>query len=220
MDKRDWKRFVAVIDAADENCGKPRSKEAVALMFEVLKGFDIDDVARAVHRLMLESPYRITPADISRIIGGTASDKSALAWQIFKFAICAHGSFDSVVFPDAAYHWAIGRMGGWERVAREYEQLTDKELGFRERDFRQLYECGLKVASFDAVPGKEQVPRHLQGECERNNLEMGIEVDHLSAPIVDVRSGYRLMPGTLEPVKIHQLEERTSEPLLTLPQAR
>lgn len=194
MDKAtDWKNFVALINAADENIDgsyKPRSETALALAFESLKQYQLIDVARAVHRLMRESPYKIKPADIVRVISGTPADRGAEAWMLFKQAIWHNGSFDSVAFGDPAIHWAILKMGGWERVAREYEQMDDRDLGFREKDFRQLYERGLIVASFDNAPGKERVPRYLWGECERNNRVNGFTLDH--TPIYEVDKARKL----------------------------
>lgn len=196
MDKGDWKKFVAIVNAADENVGKPRSKEAVAMMFEVLKDYDIADVARAVHRLMRSSPYCIKPSDVVREIDGTASDRSAEAWQLFKRALYDHGSFDSVAFPDPAYHWAILKMGGWEVTAREFEQYDDRELNFREKDFRQLYERGMAVASFEDVPGRQRVPRYLWGECERNNRECGYSLEF--TPIYAVAEGRKIPRSEIE----------------------
>lgn len=194
MDKAtDWKKFVALINAADENVDsnyKPRSETALALAFEALRQYQLIDVARAIHRLMRESPYKIKPADIVRVIGGTPSDRSALAWQTFKRALFEHGSFDSVAFGDAAAHYAIMRMGGWERVAKELEILDDRELEFRSKTWRQIYERGLEVASFDDVPGREKVPRYLWGECERNNREGGWSLD--ATPIHEIGTGRTL----------------------------
>lgn len=197
MDKAaDWKKFVALINAADENIDsnyKPRSETALAMAFEVLKQYPLTSVARAVYKLMAESPYKIKPADIVREICGTSEDRSAIAWQTFKKAIGRHGSFDSVIFPDAAYHYAIIKMGGWEQLAKEYEQLSDKELAFKEKTWRQIYETGLNVASFEPLEdGKVGVPRYLMGECERNNRSLRYEINDIT-PLYDVESGRRIV---------------------------
>lgn len=191
MGKDDVQGFCKLIEGADKTMGaKPRDKDALMLMFNALRQYSLVEISAAVCKLLLESPYIVKAADIARVIGGTPSDRSALAWQTFKRALFEHGSFDSVAFGDPAAHYTIIRMGGWERLAKELEILDDRELEFRSKTWRQIYERGLEVASFDDIPGRERVPRYLWGECERNNREGGWSLE--ATPIHEIGTGRRL----------------------------
>lgn len=173
MDKKqDWGRFCNLIRAADEiTVGKPRSEAALSLMFEALGRHSFGAVKGAVSRHVETCKFAVTPADIARQIEGAPEERSLAAWRCFLRAVERHGYYDSVRFPGPAYHYAIGQLGGWERLCEELHGLTDREVQFRAKDWRQLYETGLRVASWDGGDGKVKVPGHLPGSFERDCLE-------------------------------------------------
>lgn len=177
MDKRrDWNAFCDLMRTADEVAvnTKPRSEAALALMFGVLRRFGFDDVRDAVSRHVSESRFAVTPSDIVRLIDGSPDERSQAAWRLFLRAVERHGYYDSVRFPGPAYHYAIQQLGGWERLCGELSGLTDRELQFRAKDWRQLYETGERVASWDGEGGKARVPAYLRGFYERDCREKGL----------------------------------------------
>jgi hypothetical protein len=187
----DWKKFCGLIRAADEvTAGKPRSEAALGLMFKALERHDFAAVARAVAMHVDASRFAVTPADITRLIEGSPEERSQAAWRLFLRAVDRHGFYDSVRFPDPAYHYAVMQLGGWERVCEEFHGLTDKELQFRAKDWRQLYETGERVASWDGEQGKAEVPKYLEGFFERGNLEGG-HSGHLP-DVLDAETGEKL----------------------------
>lgn len=125
---RDWPEFLNVLKAADEVAGcKVRSEAALTLMFEALSQYSLDDIKRAVAAHIQTSPFAIKPADIVKYLSGSAEDRSVYAWRVFVQALGRYGYYDSVAFPDPAYHFAIIRLGGWEKVSQEYGQLSERE---------------------------------------------------------------------------------------------
>jgi hypothetical protein len=173
--QRDWGAFCDLIHAADEIAvnTKPRSEAALALMFGALKRFEFGAVCDAISQHVNESRFAVTPADITRIIVGSPEELSLKAWHVFLQAVDRYGYYDSVRFPDPAYHYAVQHLGGWERLCEELHCLSDKELQFRGRDWQRLYERGLRCASWSGEIGKEHVPSYLQGFFERDNRDRG-----------------------------------------------
>lgn len=74
-------------------------------------------------------------------------------------------------------------------MSREYGELTDKELQFREKSWRQLYEVGLKCATWD------NVPPYFAGNFERNNREGGY-LDHIPQ-VVEIGTGKTIPQAAL-----------------------
>jgi hypothetical protein len=191
---RDWKAFCMLIKAADEvTVGKARSGAALTLMFRAMEEFEFAQIEAAIEEHIRHNKFAPTPADITRLISGSPEDKSAVAWRFFLRALEQHGFYDSVRFPDPAYHYAIIQLGGWERIGAEYHELTDKELQFREKGWRQLYEIGLRVAAWDEIPGKYHVPEYLAGFYERDNVSKGLE--NFIPPVVELESGTAIDPA-------------------------
>jgi hypothetical protein len=170
--KGDWKEFYGLILAADDMMrAGPRGEAAISLMFSVLSDYGMADVRAAVGKHVKGSPYPVKPADIVSLIDGAPDERSLLAWETFLRAAERYGCYDSVRFPDPAYHYAIQHMGGWERLSEELHRMTDKEIQFRSRDWRRLYEAGLRIAAWGGERGKERVPEYLWGFFERDNRE-------------------------------------------------
>ena len=188
MRKDDWGAFSALIRTADElTLGKPRSGEAIGLLFQVLLDYELADVRNAVSQHMKESKFAVTPSDIISRIDGDKEDLSAVAWRLFLRAIDRWGYYDSVRFPDPAYHYVIEQLGGWLKLSTDYHELTDKEIEFRRKEWVRLYEIGLRVASWNNEPGKVMVPGILHGFHELNNSTLG-RLDMLSR-VISISTG-------------------------------
>lgn len=192
LKQNDWDRFVELITGADETTsGKARSPQAMKLLYHSLRGYEFSDVSSAVLKFVNTCKFNVNikPADVHEALRGSLSDRSAVAWQFFKQMVARYGYYDSVQFPDAGFHYAITQLGGWESVSKSYMELTDKELEFREKGWRELYEIGYERASWDGEEGKVAVPKYLPGFHERNNREGGF-LAHLP-PVVELQTGKR-----------------------------
>lgn len=181
-----------------------RTEVGLKIMFTALSKYDLSSIARAVMDHIAHSSYPIKPSDIVEAIEGNASEKSLLAWEVFKSALEHHDAFESIAFPDAAIHFVIMRMGGWIRLANELYDLTDRELEFRSKAWRQLYEVGLKVASWTGEDGKVRVPAYFVGESEVNNRQNGYSLEH--TPIKNALTHERLDRPKMEALQAATLQ--------------
>jgi hypothetical protein len=159
MRQEDYGAFVAVMSAVAETLGYPKLAEnGMKLFFDLLKPYTFEQVARALHVHLLESPYMPKPVDIISRIDGSVDDRAIKAWHRVLEAARQHGAYESVKFDDPVIHFCIERMGGWQKVC----MMTEDELPFRERDFRELYKLGRNV-------GWKDVPKYFPGHHEINN---------------------------------------------------
>lgn len=168
-------------DDAMKMNGNPRTEAGLKIMFAALRRFELEDILDVVTHHVATKNYPIKPSDVVSALEGDASDKSAIAWRNFLRALNRWGYYDSVRFPDPATHYVVMQMGGWERLSREYNDLDDREIQFREKGWRQLYEVGLKVATW------ENVPPYLVGNFERENREGGY-LKHIP-PVKEIATG-------------------------------
>jgi hypothetical protein len=173
MFDQDWAEFYAMCEMIARTCFVQRKnreewEEQIRFLFELLSEYSLDCVKQAMYRHVKTQKFFPTPADITRLIEGSPEERSLAAWRLFLRAVGRYGYYDSVRFPDPAYHYAIGQLGGWERLCEELHSLTDREIQFRAKDWRQLYETGLRVASWDGGAGKVKVPGYLPGSFERD----------------------------------------------------
>lgn len=167
MRPNEFQEFVAVMGAAAEVLNQPKlSPLGLKTAFIVLQAHSIEDVKRAIHATLRESPYMPKPYDIIKYLEGTAEDRGALAWWHVLRAIRKYGHYESVTFDDPAIHYAIDRMGGWQKVCN----ILEEELPFREKDFIKLYARGERSADWDSVP------KRFPGFHEINNSQRGWEV--------------------------------------------
>lgn len=180
-----------MIRGADEamKTGSPRSEGGLKIMFAALQQYSLDQIIAAVTHHVATQNYPIRPADITAAIEGKSEDKSAIAWRIFLDAIHKCGYYDSVRFQAPAFHYVIEQLGGWERASEAYMNMTDKELGYREKSWRELFEVGMKVATWDNVRA------WLPGNIERENRERGYH-QHIPA-VREIGTGKQITQAAL-----------------------
>jgi len=163
MRQEDYGAFVAVMSAVAETLGYPKLAEnGMKLFFDLLKPYTFEQVTRALHVHLLESPYMPKPVDIISRIEGSVEDRAIKAWHRVLEAARQHGAYESVKFDDPVIHFCIERMGGWQKVCA----MTEDELPFREKDFRELYKLGRNV-------GWKDVPKYFPGHHDINNRMSG-----------------------------------------------
>jgi hypothetical protein len=161
-----------------------RDEKTVAFMFEALMPYEFKGIRRAVIEYIRENKFAVAPSDVIRRIDGTPAEQSLAAWRLFLYTLERYGYYDSVRFPSPAYHFVIECLGGWEQVYEAYGSLSDQELQFRAKEWRTLFEIGLRKSSWDDVPG------YMPGFFERQNSSHGFE-DYIPEPI-DVMTGETL----------------------------
>lgn len=92
--------------------------------------------------------YAPKVADIIRLLGGTSTDKSVLAWGKVYDAMGSVGAYRDVVFDDQAIHATVNDMGGWPKMCR-----TDlKDLGYLQHRFCESYRVYSGRDGFDYPP--------------------------------------------------------------------
>ncbi len=193
MEQRDWKPFCALMEATAESLGaKPRSEAGLLIIFEALRPYPFEAVRAAVgkHLVSAEGKFFPTAAHIVQQIRGTEAERAELAWRRVVSAVSRRGCYDSVRFPEPAYHFAIRELGGWERLVSMVDAMTDREIEFFGQKFAKLYAAGERCASWTPTAGRECVPAYFQGSFERENRARGF-LDAIPAP-VDALTGEKL----------------------------
>jgi Domain of unknown function (DUF6475) len=166
MRPEDAFQFALWMTALGELYGKNISTTLNEIYWNILKNFDFQQVERAFHYHITNpdgGQFMPKPADIVRIIQGTAEEKSLDAWTQVEKAIRRIGSYDSVSFDDALIHAVIDDMGGW--IALCATKLT--EMPFRANEFQKRYLCYL------AAQPAETVNPVLSGIIEHHNRPIG-----------------------------------------------
>lgn len=92
-------------------------------------------------------------ADIVRILAGTRTERSMLAWGKVQEAMGSVGAYTDVVFDDPAIHATVEDLGGWPKVCRH----PSEELGYLQHRFCEGHK---------AYTGRDkfEYPRRLMGD--------------------------------------------------------
>jgi hypothetical protein len=125
------------------------------LFWEALKGFDFEQVSKALTRhAMNPDNGQFAPkiADIVKQLSGTTSDKAKIAWGKAYAAMEQVGAYQDVCFDDGIIHLVIEDMGGWVKICR----TETKDIGYVQHQFCESYR---------AYTGRERVeyPSYLAG---------------------------------------------------------
>lgn len=179
MDSNDKKAFASLMYALGSLYDMDlENKVILKIWFEALSEYTIEEVGKAV-TAYIKSPdfgtYKPKPADIIKMISGTASDNAFLAWSKFIEAVKRVGTYSSVVFDDPIIHRVVDDMGGW----CSFGTKTEKELPFVQNEF---------VSRYRAFRSKPELPTHskkLVGIIEAENAKEGFEVKQIPVFIGD-----------------------------------
>ncbi len=175
MTDNDKKRFAECWVAFHDLVGAARpSRESLALAFEILQDYPLGHIEKALEIHAKTSPFAPKPADVVKILMGSAEDRARRAWLIAKEAMNRWGSYESVSLRDPWAHYAIAAMGGWPA----FGSIEEKDAPFRERDFCRHYADAERMG---LSWGSTGVPDHLAGRHEINNTAKG-QGGHVAAP--------------------------------------
>lgn len=163
MTHDDRAEFANVWAASWTMYGKEATAQVIAMAFNALVSYSIEDVRRGISAHMRNpdsGQFAPKPADVIKHISGNSQSASGEAWAKVDRAIRCVGNYRSVVFDDPKIHAAIERLGGWQKVALTSEQ----EYPFLRNNFMKLYQ------GFTVQP-PETFPRKLIGTCEHENSQ-------------------------------------------------
>lgn len=159
--------FVTLISSALAFYRRDASDFALTVWWEACKGFEYEQVAKALtaHAMDPErGQFAPMPADLIRLLEGTRTDRSLIAWGKVLDAIQRVGAYQSVAFDDPAIHATIEDLGGWMKVCRGN---TD-DLSYLQKRF-----CDSHKAY--SARGDFPYPAKLIGEHEAQNRLNGFE---------------------------------------------
>lgn len=162
------KRFASAISGAFVAVGKEAPPAQVLMVFfEVLKGYEIEEIERAVMGHLADPDsgmYAPKPADIVKRIDGNANSRATMAWAKVSKAITKVGQYDSVAFDDPLIHAIIEDMGGWVVICAS----TEDEIRFRAAEFERRYR------GYMVTPPLRYLT-HLPGIFETQNVVNGYQ---------------------------------------------
>jgi len=171
MNIDDEERFLTAWAGAWEIYGKEISATALQIAFRALQRFELQDITQALTRHINDpdsGQYVPKPADIVRIIDGSKTTRSALAWTQVDKSIRQVGPYYDVCFSDPIIHAVINDMGGWVHINLK----TDKEFPFTQNEFETRYRAY-------AQHGVKQYPKVLIGIANAHN-----EARHHKPPVL------------------------------------
>ena len=116
----------------------------------------MEEVRRAINALTLDAEAgRFPPklGDMARVLEGTTTDRSMIAWGKVLEAMSSVGAYQDVLFDDAAIHAAVLDAGGWPKLCR----TEQRELGYVQTAFCKAHKAYTGRGTFD-------YPRLLSGE--------------------------------------------------------
>lgn len=145
------------------------SEFALSVWWAACERFELEQVRKALtaHAMDPErGQFAPKPADVVRVLQGTHTDRSLMAWGKVYEAMTRVGAYASVVFDDAAIHAAIEDMGGWPQVCRSDVDA----LPFLQRRFCDTHRA------YAMRPGHPYPPR-LIGDTEAKNRLDGRDVE-------------------------------------------
>lgn len=120
------------------------------------KNYEYDQVSRAFSRHLTDAEsgkFIPMPADMTRVLQGTNTDRAMLAWGKVHEAMSSVGAYSDVIFDDPAIHAAVDDLGGWPKVCRG----EIKDLGYLQHRFCEAHKAY-------ANRGEFEYPRKLIGD--------------------------------------------------------
>lgn len=182
MEKKDAGRLAETLAVMGENYQIKITEAFAVLWFDLLSEYEIDDVVTAVMRHMKNpdgGQFMPKPADIIRLIDGSAGTRATEAWNRAMSAMCTHGTNATVAFDDPGIHYAITEMGGWV----EFGYWDNSETPFKQKRFEDLYRA------YTAAP-RGGTYAELEGRANAENRSAGFE-KHIE-PIVFIGDGEKV----------------------------
>ena len=124
------------------------SEFAMQVWWNGCQQYSIEQVSKALSNHATDpgrGQFAPKVADIVRILQGTKTDRSLIAWGKVHDAMSSVGAYQDVVFDDPAIHAAVQDIGGWPKMCR-----TDMdELSYLQHRFTQSHKAYTERGQFD-----------------------------------------------------------------------
>jgi len=156
MNTADKKNFKDLLTNAMAFYRQDVSTFALDVWWNACERFEFEQVAKAFTRHAVDperGQYAPKPADVVRLLGGTSTDRAAVAWGKTHDAMSSVGAYSDVVFDDPIIHAVIDDLGGWPKVCRT--ELD--ELSYLQHRFTESYRAYV-------ARGVTDYPRRLRGD--------------------------------------------------------
>ena len=176
MDKKDKKRFCELLITTAELFEKDLSTPILNLYFTALENFSIDQVEKALGKVIMLCKFFPKPVEIIELIPGgpgNLADTAQVQADIVVNAIKKIGPYQSVYFSDPVTTAVIQRcFGGWIQICTE---TMEADLKWFRKDFVSYYQIYFRhnIKSTDK----------LIGLIEDNNATKGY-LDHIPKPVM------------------------------------
>ena len=166
MTDKDKEKFAYLLQGLAEDKGLQLSAAGIALKFEALKTFPLEDIHKAALSMMGTKKYATMPsvADFIEYLGsGSVDDQGMIQAGVVYQAVKKHGGNRSVCFDDPVTQAVIVQgFGGWQKLCEELQE--DQQKWFM-KDFAKLYGAfGRRgVKEYGLLPGRSD-PLDAKGE--------------------------------------------------------
>lgn len=119
---------------------QPVTPFILTVWWSACQPFSMEQVSKAMTQHVTDPDPKIgkfapTVSDLVRVLAGTKTDRSLMAWGRVYEAMCEVGAYRDVDFCDNAIHAAVIDMGGWPKMCR----TELKEMSFLQHRFCESY---------------------------------------------------------------------------------
>lgn len=117
---------------------QPVSEFTLAIWWAACQPFSFEQVSKALTGHATDpdkGQFAPKVADVVRMLTGTKTDRSLMAWGRVYDAMCEVGAYRDVDFGDDAIHAAVIDMGGWPKMCRS--ELS--EISYLQHRFCESY---------------------------------------------------------------------------------
>ena len=173
MTENDRRAFYDMLDAVNDLTIMPGGKDLERMkkiLFANLIDYPLSVVASALNAHCRTEKFFPMLADIIKQIEGTPEERAALAWSLVMKAKRKYRLRKAIKFPSPAIHFAIEKMGGWEKV---YWSIDDNNENFKAAEFQRFFKIGEKISSWNGENGKIKVCSYFPSEEEIYALKKG-----------------------------------------------
>lgn len=146
----------------------PISAAVINVFWNGCRRWSMEQVRYAIDALTMDADAGKFPpkiGDMTRVLEGTHTDRSMIAWGKTLVAMRSVGAYTDVIFDDPATHAAIDDAGGWPKLCR----TPMDELGYVQAAFCKAHKAYVGRGQFEypRVLGGERSP---DGEWEAKGL--------------------------------------------------
>lgn len=140
MKPSDKPKFLEVLGGVYDFYGRELTTFSARVWWQACEQYDIEQVTKAFSAHLMDAEhgrFLPKPADLVRVLSGTRTDRSLLAWGKVHDAIRTVGAYQSVAFDEGLIHAAIEDAGGWIALCR----AEADELPFLQKRFCDAYKA-------------------------------------------------------------------------------